>query len=160
MPQRPLCCLYNKDIQINIWLYSSVIHIPESCWANSKKQKQYSMDVTNGTLENYWNDTYSAFYQKNLALVFDFLTLQDKHIQHKYIVGKNNFYCTCCKTVQKNLTQVGFSTFLYSLYKQTLPFQHCTYIVYCILYIHVWCIVSWNLHNRYTCLKVYVWKSN
>ena len=73
--------------------------LPDLNRANSKKQLQYNIDLKEDNFENNGKDASFCSFQKKLAVVMDFLTLQDKHNVHTLSI--ENFIYTCFEKGRK-----------------------------------------------------------
>lgn len=76
--------------------------LPDLNRANSKKQLQYNIDLKEDNFENNGKDASFCSFQKKLAVVMDFLTLQDKRNVCTLLVDIK-LISNRCETGQKSL---------------------------------------------------------
>lgn len=76
--------------------------LPDLNRANSKKQLQYNIDLKEDNFENNGKDASFCSFQKKLAVVMDFLTLQDKRNVCTLLVDIK-LISNRCKIGQKSL---------------------------------------------------------
>ncbi len=56
---------------------NNILLVPDSSRTNCKKLQQYSLDRSEDTFKNDWNEACFCSFQLNLANVLDLMTLQD-----------------------------------------------------------------------------------
>jgi hypothetical protein len=103
--------------------------VPDSCRATVRNGFSIHVDVTDDTIENNLNEACFSYLFVNLAVVLDFLILQDKH--NICTLSLNiKLICTRCETGKKASQRLTFLPVSKAGTNKLCILRQCKYIIY------------------------------